>query len=129
MANKSFKKSFKRLYKVMCKIDEELEKHADEILDAEVVNSVIADTNALGWSIEQFDTFIVRRYGRPDLADSYIEATASFSASGAQDEDKTYCGTSLEGQVIVRWHADGKFEILEVTVDENSVYGDQEDEV
>ena len=73
-------------------IDSIIGETSHELLDQDEVNSQIAMTNAFGWYCDDYSIENI------ELFDNECIVTLSFHASGDQDEDKVYHGTSLSGR-------------------------------
>lgn len=65
------------------------------LMDDETISSVMAETNASGWDIDQYNIQSV------SLEDNECTAEITFEASGEQEEDMGYCGNKISGSAEI----------------------------
>ena len=80
----------------------------NNLLDVDEVASVIATSNAFGWSVDDYSI------GKVDIDNNIVVAQLSFHASGDQDPDKMYCGDEIEGCATVLIDEEGCVEFEDV---------------
>ena len=65
------------------------------LLNGEEMSSLIAETNACGWSCDGFSVDHI------ELKEDVWTAAVSFSFSGEQEDDKSYHGDTISGHCVV----------------------------
>jgi hypothetical protein len=102
-------------------IESKISETKQDILDAEAVSSEIASTNALGWGVDVTEILDID-LSRPDQ----IRVRIGFTLSGNQEDDKPFCGTSIEGEAVAIIDAAGLLRYTKVTAERD--LGDDDDE-
>lgn len=92
-------------------IDEKIAETHHEILDSEVFANAIAETNASGWGVDEYEIEDI------DLGDEECIARLSYSASGDQEEDKMYSGDKVTGTAKAVIDSQGAVEYREITAE------------
>ena len=72
------------------------------LLNTDLVNELIADTNTCGWSVDVFEIELLGLR----LDNSGLHLKFYFQASGEQDDDKMIYGDSIEGRGTMNVHGD-----------------------
>ena len=93
-----------------------------EIIDSEEFGSVIGDTNASGWTIEQFEIFSVE----PIYDGSVVgfKVKINWYASGQQEEDRMFCGNKAKGKATLVFELNGECEVAEISGSVDDDYSD-----
>lgn len=65
-----------------------------ELIHEEPVSAVTAQTNATGWTCNNYELGEIQLYGDNCTVD------VLFNAAGDHDRDRGYCGTSLSGDAV-----------------------------
>lgn len=82
---------------------------SEEIMNSEVINEIIANTNADDWTVDQFEILSIT------TTRTGFDVVLHWYASGNQKEDRMYCGTKAKGNVTVVCKHDGAYEVKEIT--------------
>lgn len=96
--------------------DEELRNRIDDatgaIIESDLFSHLIARTNATAWGIDEFDIDDV------DIRPDKIQVAITFSASGAQEDDRGLAGDMARGSATATLDDDGVvgFEDIEAEV-------------
>jgi hypothetical protein len=93
-------------------IESKLSETERDILDAEAVSSEIASSNARGWGMDVSEILGID-LSRPDQ----IRVRIGFTLSGNQEDDKPFCGTSIEGEAVAIIDAAGHVRYTSVTAE------------
>ena len=102
-------------------IESKISETLHDILDAGAVSAEIANTNALGWGVDVFDILDID-LGHPDE----IRVRIEFTLSGNQEDDKPFCGTSIEGEALAIIDGAGHVRYCNVTAERD--LGNDDDE-
>jgi hypothetical protein len=92
-------------------IDEKIAETNHEILDSEAFASAIAETNATGWGVDEYEIEEI------NLGDKECIVRLSYSASGDQEEDKMYSGDKATGTAEAVIDSQGAVEYREITAE------------
>lgn len=92
-------------------IDEKIAETSHEILDSGAFGSAIAETNASGWGMAEYEIQDI------DLGDEECIVTFSYSASGDQDEEKPYSGDTVTGTAKAAIDSQGAVEYRDITAE------------
>ncbi len=86
----------------------------NDLIDGDdTISSIIADTNAVGWSVDQSSIDKVESYYTSDLQ-QVVVAYLEFTLAGEQEEEKMMCGDSIEATCKVTLHPDGTYDVSDV---------------
>jgi hypothetical protein len=102
-----------------------LEKHLSDdpwsLLNRDEVSSLIADTNADGWSVDNDDVELVTEAESLDLSGDTVRFEFSFSCYGEQKENRAVTANSISGTTVATVDDDGLIEInnVEASIDED----------
>ena len=84
------------------------------LLNSDEVSAAIAETNADGWILDDIDVCSVEPcYAAGHM--SGLRARIDWNASGDQDPDRAYCGTSAKGTAVVCLEDDGTLTVEDVS--------------
>ena len=72
-----------------------IEQRVHDLVNADAVNDLIANTNAFGWGLDVYDLFNGR------FENGRFVGQLEFSISGEQDDDKPWHGTTISGNCLV----------------------------
>ena len=97
-------------------VEPELESKIDDasckLLDAETVASAVASSNATGWGKDEIQILDW------DLQlDAEARVRIGFTLSGNQEDDKSFAGTSIEGEAIAVIAPSGDVRFRNVTAE------------
>jgi hypothetical protein len=92
-------------------IDEKIADTYHEILNSEAFNGAIAETNATGWGVDDYEIQDI------DLGDENCIVKLSYSASGEQDTDKVYAGDTVTGTAEAAIDAQGAVQYSNITAE------------
>lgn len=92
-------------------IDEKIAETYHEILDSEIFASAIAETNASGWGMDEYEVQNI------DLGDEECIVRLTYSASGDQAEDKPYSGDKVTGTAEAIIDSQGAVDYREITAE------------
>jgi len=102
-------------------IDSKISEAAHDLVDAEAVSSEIASSNATGWGLDVYEVLDID-LSQPDKA----RVRVGYTLSGDQDDDKAFCGTSIEGEALAIIDTAGAVRFTNVTAERD--LGDDDDE-
>ncbi len=92
-------------------IDSRVADTHDEIADSDDFAGAIAETNATGYSIEDYSIEEIH------FDQDQCVAKIAFSSTGDQLEDKPYCGNEINGEAEAVFDADGRLEYRNITAE------------
>jgi hypothetical protein len=96
--------------------------HDADILDSDEISSIIGETNAIGWSVDEFWIEYASFEKRNE-----IRVKFGWSASGEQLDDRMLLGTKVEGSLVAVVHDTGVLQIRDLC-GRLPEYDDAEDE-
>jgi hypothetical protein len=108
-------------------LSEKIEATYRDLTHTDRMGSVIAETNALGWGVEDFN--ILDKIEDIDVSGDEVRVNISFSGSGDQEEDHGFLGDSLAGNAVAVINDDGDVEYHEISaeIDEGPEDDDEPD--
>jgi len=92
-------------------VDEKIADTHHEILESEQFANIIAETNATGWGIDDYEIEDI------DIDDDECTVHVSYSASGDQEEDKMYSGDKVTGTASAVIDSHGAVGYREITAE------------
>jgi hypothetical protein len=103
-------------------IDLRIADSCQDILESEAFNSEAAITNAVNYSIDEYEVQDVDF----DEDEKECNVKLTFTASGEQLEERMFCGDRITGECEVAFDAEGRIEYRDVQAEVD--HGDDEDE-
>jgi len=90
-----------------------LDMHIHKIVESESVNSIISETNASDWGVDEFEIEDIEK------TDENIFLDITFHVSGQQQEDKMCLGNAISGHAKCTISSDDKvvFDDIETEID------------
>jgi hypothetical protein len=101
-------------------VESKISDTGHDLVDAEAVSSEMASSNATGWGMDVFEIVDVD-LSHPNEARVRI----GFTLSGDQEDEKPFCGTSIEGEALAIIDARGGVRYTNVTAERD--LGDDDD--
>jgi len=98
-------------------IDDKISGSYHELIHTEAAASATASTNASGWFCDEYYDVEF------EIEEDTIVVTLGWHATGDQDSDKGYCGTTISGNATAKINSDGG-----VTFEDVSAEVDHDDE-
>lgn len=92
-------------------VDDKIADAQQSILDDDVVSGLMAETNAMGFSVDDYHIESI------DFDESGCRVTLSWHASGDQDEDRPYHGSKISGTAVAVIDDNGGVEFEEISGD------------
>ena len=96
-------------------VDSKIADASDEIVDADAFCGEMAETNAVGWYIDDYSIRSI------DVQSDPIEVQLRYHASGDQLEEKAYCGTEISGTATVTIDREGSVIFKDVVAEVEAV--------
>jgi hypothetical protein len=93
-----------------------------DIIDSEMIGSIIADTNAYGWTVEQCEILSVEPIYDGGVVG--LKVKINWYASGQQDEDRAHYGNKAEGKATLVFELNGECEVAEISGEVKNDYSD-----